>query len=201
MPYGRRTANFPRNCIIVGTTNDKEFLKDRTGNRRFWPVGLGKQKAKKSVFDNLPAEVDQIWAEAVARWMIGEPLYMSGDVAKVAKEKQENYRETSPKEGVIREFLDKKIPMDWKEKSQAQRKAYFNSEYQVKDKDSLVERDRICAAEVWCECFGGDLRQMRRQDTIEINSILNSIDGWERKDAVRFGPYGRQRGYIRNDNF
>ena len=91
--------------------------------------------------------------------------------------------------------------MDWKEKSQAQRKAYFNSEYQVKDKDSLVERDRICAAEVWCECFGGDLRQMRRQDTIEINSILNSIDGWERKDAVRFGPYGRQRGYIHNDNF
>ena len=197
MPYGRRTANFPRNCIIVGTTNDKEFLKDRTGNRRFWPVGLGKQKPKKNIFQELPAEVDQVWAEATARWMLGEPLYMSGDVAKVAQEKQETYREASPKEGVIREFLEKKIPTDWKEKSQAQRRSFFNSEFQVKDESSMVERDRICAAEVWCECFGGDLKQMRGQDTIEINGILNCIDGWQRISSVRFGPYGTQRGYTR----
>lgn len=197
MPYGRRTANFPRNCIIVGTTNDKEFLKDRTGNRRFWPVGLGKQKPKKNIFQELPAEVDQVWAEAAARWMLGEPLYMSGDVAKVAQEKQETYREASPKEGVIREFLEKKIPTDWKEKSQAQRRSFFNSEFQVKDESSMVERDRICAAEVWCECFGGDLKQMRRQDTIEINGILNCIDGWQSISSVRFGPYGTQRGYTR----
>lgn len=122
---------------------------------------------------------------------------MSGDVAKVAQEKQETYREASPKEGVIREFLEKKIPTDWKEKSQAQRRSFFNSEFQVKDESSMVERDRICAAEVWCECFGGDLKQMRRQDTIEINGILNCIDGWQRISSVRFGPYGTQRGYTR----
>ena len=52
--------------------------------------------------------------------MLGEPLYMSGDVAKVAQEKQETYREASPKEGVIREFLEKKIPTDWAQKSVAQ---------------------------------------------------------------------------------
>ena len=93
--------------------------------------------------------------------------------------------------------MEKKIPTDWKEKSQAQRRSFFNSEFQVKDESSMVERDRICAAEVWCECFGGDLKQMRRQDTIEINGILNCIDGWQRISSVRFGPYGTQRGYTR----
>ena len=58
------------------------------------------------------------------RWMLGEPLYMSGDVAKVAQEKQGTYREASPKEGVIREFLEKKIPTDWAQKSVAQRKSF-----------------------------------------------------------------------------
>lgn len=122
---------------------------------------------------------------------------MSGDVAKVAQEKQETYREASPKEGVIREFLEKKIPTDWPQKSVAQRKSFFDSEFQVKDESNLVERDRICAAEVWCECFGGDLKQMKRHDIIEINGILNCMQGWERRQLVRVGPYGSQRGYIR----
>ena len=71
-PYGRRTKPFPRSCIIVGTTNDKEFLKDRTGNRRFWPVDLGKREPTKRIFAHLEEETDQIWAEAVVRWRCGE---------------------------------------------------------------------------------------------------------------------------------
>ena len=195
--YGRRTVAFPRACIIVGTTNDTEFLKDRTGNRRFWPVDLGKQEAKKNVFRDLPVELDQIWAEAYVRWQMGEPLYLIGEAAKAAEEAQESHKEVSPKEGIIQEFLEKWIPEDWEGRSLYQRKSFFNSEFEVKDTDSLVPRDRICAAEIWCECFGGDLKQMRRQDTMEINGILGSLDGWERKSTVRFGPYGTQRGYIR----
>lgn len=195
--YGRRTVAFPRACIIVGTTNDTEFLKDRTGNRRFWPVDLGKQEAKKNVFRDLPVELDQIWAEAYVRWQMGEPLYLIGETAKAAEEAQESHKEVSPKEGIIQEFLEKWIPEDWEGRSLYQRKSFFNSEFEVKDADNLAPRDRICAAEIWCECFGGDLKQMRRQDTMEINSILGSLDGWERKSTIRFGPYGRQRGYAR----
>ena len=98
---------------------------------------------------------------------------------------------------MIREFLERKIPTDWKEKSQAQRRSFFNSEFQVKDESNLVDRDRICAAEVWCECFGGDLKQMKRHDIVEIKGILNCIGGWDRVSSARFGPYGTQRGYIR----
>lgn len=199
IPYGRRTASFPRSCIIVGTTNDKEFLKDRTGNRRFWPVGLGKRKAVKNVFRQIPGEVDQIWAEAVMRWMIGEPLYLKGNAEKIAREKQETYREASPREGIIRDFLEKRIPEDWNKKSIYQRRSFFNNEFEVKDAEVLKKRDRICAAEVWVECFGGDLKQLQRRDVIEINGILGNLDGWERKSSVRFGPYGTQRGYVRTE--
>jgi hypothetical protein len=70
--YGRRTERYPRRCVFFGTSNDSEFLKDTTGNRRFWPVDVGAHLAKKSVWEDLPKEVDQIWAEAYTYWALGE---------------------------------------------------------------------------------------------------------------------------------
>jgi hypothetical protein len=62
-----------------------------------------------------------------------------------------------------------------------------------------VERDRICAAEVWCECLGGDLKYMKRADALEINCILARLPGWKRLNVMyRFGSvYGHQRGFIK----
>lgn len=111
--YGRTTNKYPRRCVFFGTSNDSEFLKDSTGNRRFWPVDVGVHKEKKSVWDDLPEEVDQIWAEAYCYWMLGELLYLPKDVEKLAEEQQEIHREAYAKEGVVREFLDKDIPQDW----------------------------------------------------------------------------------------
>ncbi len=196
-PYGRRTAEYPRSCIIVGTTNDTEFLKDRTGNRRFWPVDTGKQPVTKNVFKQLPEEVDQIWAEAFMRYRIGEKLYLDGAVAEEAMKQQEEHKESNPKEGIIREFVSRKIPPDWMKRDLSARRIYWNSEFKA-DESNLVDRDRICAAEVWCECFYGDLKLMRRSDAVEINNILSDINGWKRTEgALRFGSYyGAQKGFI-----
>ena len=57
--------------------------------------------------------IDQLWAEAKARWQAGESLYLSGDVEQEAKIKQEEHREVSVREGMIEEFVEKQVPVDW----------------------------------------------------------------------------------------
>ncbi|HEY8464706.1 MAG TPA: virulence-associated E family protein, partial [Bacillota bacterium] len=79
-PFGKRTARYPRRCVFWGTTNESEFLKDTTGGRRFWPIETMRQQPIKSVFRDLLNEVDQIWAEAMVRWQVGEPLFLSKEL-------------------------------------------------------------------------------------------------------------------------
>ncbi|UTW68657.1 hypothetical protein KHA80_14260 [Anaerobacillus sp. HL2] len=152
--FGRRTKAFPRRCVFFGTTNDSEFLKDRTGNRRFWPIDVGVKDPTKSVFNQLEEEAPQILAEAFVYWQMGEPLYLSGDIEKEAKEQQDNHRESNAKEGIIREFVERRVPVGWEKRSTSERRLYWSGEFERGDAET-VERDRICAAEVWVECFGG----------------------------------------------
>ena len=60
-----------------------------------------------------PEEADQIWAEAFVRWQCGEKLYLEGDSADEAVRQQEAHKESNPKEGIIRAFLDKPVPPNW----------------------------------------------------------------------------------------
>lgn len=63
--YGRTASRYPRRCVFFGTSNDYAFLKDQTGNRRFWPVDVGVVQPLKDIWREFPGVVDQIWAEAV----------------------------------------------------------------------------------------------------------------------------------------
>jgi len=194
--YGRRTEKYPRRCVFFGTSNDSEFLKDATGNRRFWPVDVGLYEPKKSVWDDLPGEVDQIWAEVYVYWMLGEPLFLPREIEKMAEEMQEDHRETSGKEGMIRDFLEKDVPVDWDSYSMQSRRQYLAGNIRVPDDTIMVKRDKICAIEIWAECLNGDPRYLKRRDTTEINNTMLIIKGWERNKSVRrYGPYGQQRGF------
>lgn len=196
--YGRRTNKYPRRCVFFGTSNEEEFLKDMTGNRRFWPVDVGVHPARKSVWQELPQEVDQIWAEAYTYWMLGEPLYLPKDVEKLAEDMQDRHREASGKEGLIRDFLDRKLPPNWDSLSLTQRRQFLAGGMHLPEDTELVERDKVCATEIWTECFNGDLKFMKRTDSREINSILGSIKGWKRnKGTRRYGPHGAQKGFER----
>ena len=70
-PYDRYTVKVPRGCVIVGTTNQAEFLNDDTGARRFWPIHVSGVDLVA-----LAAQRDQLWAEAVAAYDAGEKWYL-----------------------------------------------------------------------------------------------------------------------------
>lgn len=73
--YARRTQEHPRRCAFVGTTNEAAFLRDSTGNRRFWPVTVGD-------IDHaaIKADRDQLWAEALVALEAGEQCYLDTDL-------------------------------------------------------------------------------------------------------------------------
>ncbi len=89
--YDRRATEFPRQCVIVGTTNDAQYLRDTTGNRRFWPVAV-----KRFDIDALRRDRDQIWAEAAAVEARGEPIRLDPALWDAAAEAQDRRRVEDP---------------------------------------------------------------------------------------------------------
>lgn len=83
-PYGKRYVESHRQCVFFGTTNAEEYLRDKTGNRRFWPV-----KVHEVDFEGLSADRDQLWAEAMFIYdNVGEKLYLEDEVKTQAEEIQ-----------------------------------------------------------------------------------------------------------------
>ena len=85
LPYGHRDVTIYRQCVFIGTTNDRDYLTDTTGNRRYFPVYIVRidlERAKESI--------EQIYAEAVYRRETGENAnwWLSADEEKLAKVEQ-----------------------------------------------------------------------------------------------------------------
>jgi putative DNA primase/helicase len=101
VPYGKRMENFPRQCVFIGTTNNAEYLRDTTGNRRFWPVSVGECR-----IDDLAKERDQLLAEAKWSYELGEPLWIDDDraLAQATSEQEKRVEKDSWGE-VIADFL------------------------------------------------------------------------------------------------
>lgn len=194
--YGRYTADRPRQCVFFGTTNSKECLVDLTGGRRFWVVDIDQQLRTKNVFQDLDDEKDQLWAEAVAYWRLGEALYLPQDLETVARQVQEEHRARHPWEGLIHDYLQQEIPADWMKWDLLQRQSWRSGGLRYEGK--LEPRDRICAAEIWCEVLGKLRGDMRQRDTREINGLLERVPGWSSVGVARAGkPYGMQRCFER----
>ena len=199
--YGVNVESHPRSCIIVGTTNsDGGFLRDITGNRRFWPVrvtGHGKWHP----WDL--ADIDQVWAEAIEYFSQGEELFLKGEIAAVAYTKQREAMETDDREGIVGEYLDRLLPDNWDRMDLFERRNFLSgSEFGGAVAEGTVKRERVCPMEIWCECFGKSRESMKKGDTYEIESILYKLGGWKKYDGnaqgkLRFPAYGVQRAYVR----
>jgi predicted P-loop ATPase len=196
--YGRRTENFPRQCIFFGTSNTKGFLRDATGNRRFWPIQIDVAEPYKNVADDMhQAEIDQIWAEAVQIYRKGEPLHLSAEVEKMAQHAQREHNEVDDRAGLISYYLSKPVPANWEEMDTNQRRQFMYGEDELFP-EGVAPKQTVCAAEIWEECLNGNRKDMNTHSTKFIHDIMRNMPGWvELPNKIRFGKYGLQRGYAR----
>lgn len=199
--YGVAVESHPRSCIIVGSTNSEGgFLRDITGNRRFWPVhvtGSGKYHPWEL------QDVDQIWAEAIERYRAGEELYLKGRVAADAYAMQQDAMESDDREGVISDYLETLLPANWDGMDLFQRRSFLGgSEFDGAPTAGTVRREKVCIMEIWCECFGKERQNLKRSDSYEVESILLKVGGWEpikglKSGKTRFPLYGPQKTFVR----
>lgn len=199
--YGLNVESHPRQCIIVGSTNSENgFLRDVTGNRRFWPVdvdGAGEHKTWELTKDL----VAQVWAEVMTYYK-DELLYLTGDEAQMAISKQETAMEADEREGLVRQYLETLLPENWDTKKLWERRDYFdkcgNGDQPLAGEPGTVKRMRVSNMEIWAECFGKDPASMKKADSYEISGIMKRIGGWSKAtDRERLPLYGRQRVYRR----
>jgi hypothetical protein len=98
--YGRARVDRPRRCIFIATTNENSYLRDTTGNRRFWPV-----KVLRIDLGALARDRDQLWAEASQLEAGGEPLEIGASLWSAAAEQQSGRLEHDPWEDPIRTWI------------------------------------------------------------------------------------------------
>lgn len=197
--YGRKAKRFERQSVYIGTTNDREYLRDPTGNRRFWPIQTNLPGVIDT--DKLEKNIGRIWAEALemyrdlaADYPLGKlPLYLKGSDAKnEALELQESRRvetQTDGWAGMIGAWANTRVPqsvIDGK-----------GEEFVSDGPDPLVKREFICGIQVWKEVLGGDDKGYGQGNAIKVREAIKATKEWHEVGRRRLPGYGLQRVYAR----
>lgn len=174
-PYGRLHEELRRQCIFIGTTNQTAYLKDQTGNRRFWPVKVGTID-----LDGLVADRDQLWAEAACREAAGESLFLPQELWDVAAVEQEERVADDPWADILRAYLDRSEVWDSEEVQQVE------------------PTDRVHTTTLLSEALNIRPGDQRPEHTQRLKMVMEKFLGWKYKHNVRAGKEGKQgRGYQR----
>ncbi len=166
LPYARRTSLFLRQNVFIGTTNQKEFLQDETGNRRFLVIKVGLNKPKKDMFNSemVRKDIEAAWAEAIFIYKKECPvLVLPKELQDEAKQLQAESTSDDGKAGIIADYLQ--------------------------------DKQRTCIMQIWQEALREVGRPQKWQSS-EISNIILSLPDWERmKSNGRFKDYGLQKGF------
>ncbi|MDD3401014.1 MAG: virulence-associated E family protein [Eubacteriales bacterium] len=198
--YGKTVESHPRQCIIIASVNgERGYLRDITGNRRFWIVKLHQDEQKKR-WHFTKEERDQIWAEAKAIYESGEKLYLEADMIKEAEKVQQSAMEVDERQGMVEEYLDTLLPDGWENMDIYARRSYVNDKSDPIRPNGVTVKTVVSNAEIWCECFCRNLSEMKPADSYAIAALMTQVDGWERtNERCRQPMYGRQRLYRRKN--
>ena len=196
--YGRVVESHPRQSVIIATVNgERGYLRDVTGNRRFWVVKC-RQKEPVLHFHFDEEERAQIWAEAVFYWKQGEKLCLEGDLIRDSEEAQRTAMEADDRQGMVEEYLDTLLPDNWADMDLYERRNYLSDRKDPTLRKGTMLRDAVSNAEIWAECFSRAPADMKPADSYAISALMMQVDGWERTGIRRRIPiYGQQRLYRR----
>ena len=194
--FGRRVTPHPRQCIFFGTTNSENgYLRDITGNRRFWNVkvtGEGRMKP----WDLDQETVDQIWAEVIVLSNAGEELFLDHTLEDYARKEQSEAMEQDDREGLVARYLDMLLPETWDTMDVHQRRDYVQDPDGLLNAKGTMHRETVSNIEIWCECFGKAKEDIKPADSYAISAIMTRLPDWSRPETRRRIPiYGLQRLY------
>jgi len=200
--FARNVTVNKRQCIFIGTTNDSEFLNDPTGGRRFWVLETNESKRAKTVWDDMTQqEIDQLWAEAMHYYHKGENImHLDKAIIESATTLQARHSQHNAYIGIVEEFIKVKLTSDWETKTIPERRQWVQAteDFRAEEESVPIERNRVCAIEVWCEAMGKDVAALSNIVARQINEALDNLSGWERdKYPRRYGAYGNQRGFFK----
>lgn len=167
--YGRTTRPFPRQVCFCGSTNEREYLIDRTGNRRFWPIGCGQVDV-----EALRADRDQLWAEALVRYQSGESWYLdTRELCEAAAETQEDRVPDDAWLAIVSEWLENPtVPVGKTERARV-------------DVEQGVTNHQILLG-----ALDFEPSRIHRGAETKVGAIMHEL-GWSRKDGTN-----RPRRYV-----
>ena len=198
--YARRAGKYRRRCIVVGTVNNLDgYLRDATGNRRFWPVRVTERLDRALL---TPGYVAQVWAEAAAIEAEGEELCLDRETEKAAEDRQRRAMETDPREGFVLAYLDEPVPLDFDAWDLDSREGYWAAREDFKGErkggGQTEERRTVSVIEVWHEGLRQPAMKPTRLDSYQIAAILKKA-GWEPTGKTKkLKAYGPVKTYERS---
>ena len=176
-PYAKHTQTIPRRCIFIGTTNNPQFLTDKTGNRRFYPVKVNVDGYK--LLDNekdVREYIAQAWAEAVHLYKKGKlQPFAKREVLEQIRAAQEAAMEDDWRIGAIEQYLadTKKRP-----------------------------NDTVSIIELWHRALNEpEESKPTRSDSIAITQIITNIPGWVKCDNPIHTQWGKQKAFRKVNPF
>ncbi|MBC7179842.1 MAG: bifunctional DNA primase/polymerase, partial [Roseovarius sp.] len=195
MAYDRNAHTRPRQCVFIGTTNESHYLRDHTGNRRYWPIAVLVPSINT---DKLQRERGQIWAEALALYRAmrvaqphGDlPLFLSPEAEAEARELQASRKQDTPAEMLAARIVE------WVQTP-------LGAANEADDLDQAAPqrlRELFCAQSVWHEMLGKpEGITMSHAEAIMYGNACNMAAaelGWA-EGRERTQAYGRVRVYRR----
>lgn len=180
-PYMKRTEEFAKNFVLARTTNQKEYLKDKTGERRFLPIMVNAEKQKKHPMEIEPETIKQIWGEAVTIFKNGASLMFDEETEKELNVYRERFMYRDEVEQQVLEYLDMPIPSNWEnmsaQKQHQYTQAYFDNSHVFDAGDTQLTK--VSTREMMYNLFMRSSND--RKLSTKINMVMDNHPEWEKK--------------------